>query len=207
MNTRRLSMVVAGLCLLVLALPLGAQEYEEAAKQEKQEEAQPDMAAMMEAWTEAGTPGEPHQKLARMAGDWDVAVTMYTMGPEPTTMEAEAHSEMILGGRFLRETFQGDFMGQPFTGWNLTGYDNVTGRYQAVWVDNMSTGIYHYTGSMEGNTLTTTAEFQDPMSGDQVTSKNVIEMVSDDEIRMTAYEDRGSGWTKSMEITYTRKQM
>ena len=55
-------------------------------------------------------------------------------------MPSTASIKVLLGGRQTVEEFKSDFMGMPFEGRLLQGYDNVTQRYWCVWTDNMSTG-------------------------------------------------------------------
>lgn len=199
MTTRRTTIATLALGL-ALAWPLAAQE-------EGQEYESPEMAAMMEAYMEAGTPGAPHEVLARSAGTWDVTVKMY-MGPEPTVSEATATTEVVMGGRFIRETVEGTFMGQPFHGVGITGYNNTAERYESTWMDNMSTTLYFYTGSANeaGNVLTFTGEFQDPATGQMVKQRTKLEYVSDDEMIAQGFEDRGQGEQLVMELHY-RKRM
>ena len=121
----------------------------------------------MEAWAQAMTPGEAHAGLAEMAGEWRYTITLWEDPKgEPTVVNGVSLKTMIMGGRFLREELTGEFMGQPFKGYGLTGYDNVTGEYVAVWLDNMGTGIHFYSGEETGpgeRTYHSTAH--DPISG------------------------------------------
>lgn len=188
------------LCTAVVALPVHAQE-------KTQEYAAPgaDAHAMMEAYAEAGKPGAHHAWLAGLTGEWDVTVTFLNMGPEPVTTRATSSSEMIHGGRFLLEQIEGSFMGQPFEASNVTGYNNTTQRFEAGWIDNHSTALFTYAGSREGDALTLEGEMVDPVTGERVRHRSVLEKVSADRVEIVGYEDRGSGWEKTMEIVYNRK--
>lgn len=194
-------------CTAFVALPVHAQEEEEKPEYEGARAETADMDAMMAAYREAGTPGAEHEWLARLAGDWDISVTMLNMGPEPVTSQATAHTEMIHGGRFLLEEIEGTFMDEPFHASNVTGYNNVTEQFESGWIDNHSTGLYTSTGTRDGNTLTVIGEMKDPVTGETVKSRSVLTLVSPDRIEVTGYDDRGEGWQKTMEIVYTRKQM
>ncbi|MFQ5679322.1 MAG: DUF1579 domain-containing protein [Gemmatimonadota bacterium] len=207
MHTLRTSLTAT--CLLLLALPLGGQEKKEEKGHEMggHEMAGADMAAMMEAYHKAGMPGEPHAALAAMAGHWTASVKIW-MDPdgEPMVSEATLQSEMVMDGRFLHDDVKSEFMGQPFRGAGLLGYDNTSGRYQAIWVDNHSTTLYSYSGTMEGNTLTMTGKYKDPVTGDWVTSRSVRTLVSPDEMVDTGYEVRDGVERKTMEIVYKRQK-
>lgn len=198
--------LLPALFLGLVALPVQAQEQEQKQEEAGYESAARGMEAMMEAWEKAGAPGEPHRRLASTVGTWDATVSFW-MDPsaEPTTSTATATREMVMDGRYLRETVEGDMMGAPFRGQGLTGYNNVTGEYESTWVDNHSTAIHTYTGRMEGDRLIMTGEYTDPLSGETVETRGEVQMVSDTEERYTSYEDRGDGMVKVMEIVYTKR--
>lgn len=214
------------LALLVVAGPViaGAQDAEQHEGHEHGEmhgemgemgqmgemgEMSPEQQAQMQAWMKAMTPGEQHAHLADMAGDWDLTVKMWEEpGGEPTVSEAQATSELIMGGRYLRERVKGDMMGMPFVGEGLTGYDNVTGEYWSTWVDNMSTGLMTARGNFDDDAggLVMKGQYPDPMTGKMQSSKTVSRKVSDDEWVMEMWgEGPGGEMMKMMEITYQRQ--
>jgi len=98
-----------------------------------------DSAAMAEMMKYAA-PAEHHKHLETLVGAFDADVTMWmTPGSEPQKSTGQAKNEMILGGRYLQGTYTGEFMGQPFHGITLTGYDNYAQKYVNLWIDDMST--------------------------------------------------------------------
>lgn len=196
MNAPRPLLALFATLLIPALLPQGGVAQEE-----------PDMASVMEAWAKAGTPGEAHAFLARMEGNWTATVKMW-MDPsgEPTVSEATSKQEMMLDGRFLHESVKGEFMGQPFHGMGLTGYNNVTGKYESMWIDNMSTAVQRYEGSLEGDVLTFHGKYLDPVSGEWIESRSTITMPSDDEMVAVGYETRGGVEQKMMELVYTRQE-
>lgn len=145
--------LAAALALAVVVTPAGAQETS------------PDEMA---AWMAAISPGEHHAVLEPLAGEWDHALRFWMApGVEPAEMTATSRSEWVLGGRFLSAVYAGDFMGMPFEGRELLGYDNVRGEYVSVWFDNMSTGPMIGRGAWDATTRTLEmkATASDPMSG------------------------------------------
>ena len=47
-----------------------------------------------------------------------------------------------LDGRYIKVDVAGDMPGMgPFTGFGLTGFDNVSKKFVSTWVDNMGTGM------------------------------------------------------------------
>jgi len=205
MTTRKA--VLSMTCLFVLALLASAMP---GAAQDPEGEAPPDMSpemqAMMEAWQKAMTPGEAHEHLAKAAGTWKITVTMWMEpGAEPTVNDGTAEREMILGGRYLEERVTSTVMGEPFEGRGVTGYDNVTGKYWGMWIDNMSTGVMVSEGEREGDTMVLMAKASNPMGGPPVEMKFVSKMEGDDKEIVEMFEMHDGEEVKSMEIVYERQ--
>lgn len=164
--------------------------------------------AMMEAMMKAGTPGDAHKKLDAFVGTWDTKATFWSVpGADPMSMTGTAESKWTMGGRYLEENFKGDFMGMPFEGHGVTGYDNVKKQYWGTWMDNMSTSMMTSTGKNDGNTWMFSGSMTDPMSGkdSMVTSK--ITVTDNDHHIMEMWGPGPDGKNyKSMQIDYTRKK-
>lgn len=91
--------------------------------------------------TAAGAPGSQHEALARHAGSWKVEGKVWMEpGADPVPMQATAEVEVLFDGRYIVEEFKSDFMGMPFEGHLMQGYDNLNQQYWTLWTDNMSTG-------------------------------------------------------------------
>jgi len=114
---------------------------------------------------------------------------------------------MMLSGRVLVEEFSGSMMGQPFTGYSMRGYDNVTGEYWSTWNDSVSTGIMVSKGSCdEKGTCTFTGSWNDPVRKTEVTARMITRQKSP---TTEIFEMFGPGKDgkemKMMEITYTKR--
>ncbi|MEW6668768.1 MAG: DUF1579 domain-containing protein [Thermodesulfobacteriota bacterium] len=167
------------------------------------------MQAAMEIYQKLGTPGAPHKLLERMAGSWTTQSRCW-MEPDKPAMESAGTSEqkMLLGGRYLRQEFNGDMMGSPFSGIGFTGYDNHTKKYLTTWMDSMSTGIFLFEGtaSRDGKTITQEAHYDDPVKG-PMTWLCMTRFVDDNTLEFEMYGTPDGGKEeKMMEITYTRKR-
>ncbi len=163
--------------------------------------------AAMAAWQKAGQPGKHHKQLAALVGTWQAESRFWTEpSGEPMVSPATFEYRMIMDGRYLEENVTSEFMGQPFKGRGLYGFNNVTGELEAVWIDGMSTGIYRYSGSMseDGSEMTLKGKYKDPASGEWKESRTVMR-VSKDSFHYTGYEMEGGKEWKMMEITATRK--
>ncbi len=174
-----------------------------AAAQQQQE-----MAEAMAAWQKAGQPGVPHQQLAKLVGTWKSTAKMW-MDPagEPMVMPGTVEYRMIMDGRFLEENVSSEFMGQPFSGRGLYGYDNVTGKLVATWIDNMSTGIYLGEGTINeaGDEMVLHGSYTDPLTKEETATRSGMR-ISDTELTAIAYETVDGQEQKMMEITAWRKK-
>lgn len=161
----------------------------------------------MEAWARAMTPGESHAELAELAGEWRYTVTLWEEPKaEPTVLHGISLKTMIMGGRFLREELTGEFMGKLFQGFGLTGYDNVTGEYVSIWLDNMGTGIHFYTGEETAKgERTYTSEMHDPITGKAMTTRSVGRTIDRDNHSFESYLTLPDGIEfLHMQVDYTR---
>jgi hypothetical protein len=167
-----------------------------------------DMAAMMEVYTKAGAPGEVHRRLAVWAGEWKAKQRFW--GPDPSApameMEGSASIEVVMGGRFLIEHYEGLTPMGPFQGMHIFGFNKTVGQHESVWFDSMGTAILFTSGPDNPDGPTTlTGTFDDVMTGDKVAMRTVTTSVSDDEILFEMFEAReGAAEMKTMEVVYTR---
>jgi hypothetical protein len=168
-----------------------------------------DFQEIMEIYKKVGTPGEPHKLLAKLEGNWTTRSRGW-MEPDKPPVESTGACEqrMILGGRYLRQEYAGDMMGQPFTGINLLGYDNQSGKYQSVWLDTMSTAIYFFEGtaSADGKVITQECSYDDPVRGPSVW-RTVTRIKDDNTIDFEMFlTPKGGKEEKMMEMTIARKE-
>ena len=160
------------------------------------------MAAMM--------PGPMHTHLAALAGEWNVkGKYMMAPGTEWVPFEGTAKREMVMGGRHLAESFDSEFMGMPYQGSGVTGYDNLRGEYTSVWYDNSSTGTMVCTGNANdaGTEITFVGETSDAMTGEThrwVKMRHIVKGKDNTVFQSFAKTEDGDEWL-SMERIYTRK--
>ena len=170
----------------------------------------PEQAAMMQAWTEYMTPGDEHARLAKMAGNWECDVKMFMApGEPPTESKATAKYAMGMGGRYLIEHVDGDFMGSPFEGMGITGYDNAAKQYVFAWIDSVGTGIMRGTGTYDADhkVLNTQSWTVDPMTGKEKKARGRETYVDADTKIAEMWDTLPDGTEfKMMEITYRRKK-
>lgn len=168
-----------------------------------------DMQKIMEIYQKVGTPGEHHKVLANLEGIWTTRTRSW-MGPDtpPTESTGTCVQKLILDGHYLQQEYAGDMMGKPFTGINLLGYDNQTGKYVSVWLDSMSTGIFYFVGtaSADGRTITQECDYDDPIKGPSVW-RSVTRIKDANTLEYEMFiTPRGGKEEKMMEMTVDRKE-
>jgi hypothetical protein len=177
------------------------------AKGKKTEKAM-DPQAMMEVYTKLAAPGEQHKQLASLAGSWTTK-TKEWMEPNKPPVESTGSAEMkiLLDGRFLQQELTGQMMGQPFSGIEITAYDNLLKRYVTSWMSTMGTGIFTMEGtaSTDGKTITLKGQHAEP-GGGYMKHRAIWKIVDSNTQTFDMYGAHpGEKEWKMMEMTYTRK--
>jgi hypothetical protein len=154
------------------------------------------------------TPGEIHKMMAKSVGAWSGNVTMWMQpGAPPVNTAAETNNEMILGGRYLQGKNTGNFMGMPFEGISITGYDNAKKVFVNSWIDNMGTGMMYLEGTWndKDKSINFTGKMVDPTTGKDTPVREVLKFVDDNTQVMEMYTTVNGKEFKNMEIKFIRK--
>ena len=183
-------------CLMMLSIQSFAQE--DATPNDEQ----------MKAWMEYMTPSQTHEMLAKSNGTWKAKMTMW-MSPdsEPTENEGMMANEMILGGRYQKSTFKGDFMGMPMEGMSLLAYDNASKEFYSIWIDNMGTGMMMSKGKYDESTKVVDMKgtYVDPMTGKEEPFRQTMQEVDDNHQAMEMFMFMDGKEYKNMHIDLTRE--
>ena len=106
--------------------------------------------AVVQAMDKAMTPGEGQKRLEPMIGTFDVTVLVWPApGKPPLEYKGGAVNTWVLGGRYVQTMLSTVMDGEVFDGIGYYGYDNVSKTYQASWMDNGSTAISWYRGTLD----------------------------------------------------------
>jgi hypothetical protein len=158
------------------------------------------------AWEAIAKPGEPHRLLGEFAGRWNITTKIWEGPGQPTETKGVSEVTSVLDGRFIQENFKGNFMGMEFVGLGLSGYDNVTKKFQSTWVDNMGTGILMMKGDYDAasKSLTYLGEYTNPTGA--LTTMKIVQKVVDRDNHVSEFFDKtpDGKFVKMMEIAYTR---
>jgi hypothetical protein len=170
----------------------------------------PAMDDAMMKYIEATSPNEHHKKLAVYLGTWDAESSFWMDGPDqpPVTSRGTARITWAYGGRFLKQDFDGYFMGMPMQGLGFNGYDNLKKVYTMFWIDNTSTNMATATGGYDtsGTVLTLTGTSDDPLTGvKDMAVKYVLRMTEKDRFVFEMFQSPKKGkFVKAGEVVYTR---
>lgn len=170
--------------------------------------AQADQDAAMKAWMAYMTPSEVHTMIAKDDGEWNEEITLWMApGAPPTKSTATVTNKMIMGGRYQESKHTGSFMGMPFEGYALTGYDNSKKAFVSSWVDNMGTGIMFMEGKWDEKTKTIhfTGKTTDPSTGKDIPVRETFTWIDSNKQKMEMFMTQDGKEFKNMEIIFTRK--
>ena len=154
-------------------------------------------------------PGTEHRRLEPFAGKFRSEVKMW-MGPgDPMVSTGVMINTLDLDGRFLCHEYTGDPSPGPFPsfkGRGFWGYNDVTKKYEGVWVDNASNMMQVDTGTVDGAGKVWTMEgaMHCPQTGKTMTKRSVITLNDNDNHKMEMFFITDGQETKGMEITYSR---
>lgn len=162
---------------------------------------------MMKQWQTYMTPGPAHKMLAEMVGEWEGEISMW-MDPSqpPQITRGTTKFESIMDGRYIVGHYSSVMMGMPFSGMDITGYDNALKVYQNVWIDNMGTGMMITEGTFDEKTMTLI--YKGKMvapTGAKVDVRTVLKVIDKNHSIFEMYSNMDGSESKSMEIKYTRK--
>lgn len=170
----------------------------------------PNIEAISKAMAEMSKPGEEHQKLKPLAGEFTYTCKFW-MDPSQSPFESTGtiQRKWVLGDRFLEETVIGkNFDGSKFEGRGLIGYDKAKKKYTTSWVCSMGTGTTTAVGTADssGKKFNFDSEMFCPIQNKQMQGRDELRLESEDKhVMVTHIIDNGKE-NKMMELTATRKK-
>ncbi|MFI4969998.1 MAG: DUF1579 domain-containing protein [Lysobacterales bacterium] len=195
-------MLAAALGAAIALTGLASAQDSTAPKMSKEQQ---DMMAAME---RMGAVRPEHKQLEYFVGDWKTTTTMW-MDPKapPQKSEGKAHAMAKFGGRYVEMTYEGEMMGQKFSGEGVFGYDNLGGKFFNTWMDSMSTGFWLAYGSYDKatNSYTFQGKMDDAIApGTKVAVREVVHVVDPGHYQFDWYETHKGKEAKTMQIEYTK---
>lgn len=154
-------------------------------------------------------PTSHHLALQRSEGTWDVVVKVYgAPGKPPMASKGSEVNKLVPGGLWLTSEFKSDFMGMPFEGRGIFGYDTVKHQHVGTWIDSMVTGLALPVGTCKDDCREVTMTFDGPgMDGKLTSYKEVTVEHGPDRRVMTMYiKGKDGAYKLNMEMEYTRRK-
>ena len=153
-------------------------------------------------------PGPEHAILKQDVGVWDATVES-TMEPGGTPeISKGVETNVLLGeGLWLIQDYRGEFLGMPFLGHTISGYDPFKQKYVGSWVDTMSPGVWATEGTYDPATQTMTTWMEGPCPTGQIMKMRSTCVRKDAHTRvfsMYSPAEMGEPFVM-MKITYTRR--
>ena len=157
----------------------------------------------------ATTPGDEHARLDQFVGTWQCRGRFWMEpGADCIASDGTMVNAWTLDGRYLQQSYTADFMGSPFQGTGYWGFNKVTGKYQGLWMDTMSTWFCLDEGNYDASRQEwiMVGDWDCPQTGGKVHKRSVIRVINEDSHVMETYMPTPDGKEfLSMELTYTRQ--
>ncbi len=162
-------------------------------------------AGAKEAAAKAPKLSAQQEAMLKEVGVWDATVKAMPPGQPTTEEKATEKITAVCDGHWLWSDFNGQFMGMPFEGHALYGYDAAQGKCVSWWIDTMSPVAAQTSGAFDPAKETCTLEGSSvDENGKPIAIKEVITW-KDDNTRHLQMEFKGADGTSKLEITYKRK--
>ncbi|MHC4938729.1 MAG: DUF1579 family protein [Planctomycetota bacterium] len=161
----------------------------------------------MQGWTPPDwmKAGDEHAELAKSVGEFDVKGEIFMVPDQPPmVMPATATRKVIKNGLFVQEDFKGNFMGQPFHGTLIEGYDTFRKRHVSVWFDNSSPVMQISHGEKKDGKFIWESNNPDPQLNKIIPMKSVLEE-KNGKMVMSFYRIIDGKDVIHMRLTYSKK--
>lgn len=169
---------------------------------------------MQEKFTASKESGK-HGLFVRLVGEWEGSSKVW-LDPtaEPDESPVRGTMQLLLDGRYLQHEYRGSFSGKPLEGIALYGYNLALEKFQCVWIDSFHTGtdMLYSEGKRADeeapeNEITVLGSYAyvTPEKEEHWGWRTTLQLLSEDEIRITAYNispDRHE--EKATETVYRR---
>jgi hypothetical protein len=151
-----------------------------------------------------------HLHLSKLAGEWE-GISRTWFEPDKVADESPIRGSMrpVLGGRFILHEYKGNFGDKPLEGVTIIGYHLELKKFQSAWIDSFHNGtaIMFSEGKKADDQLSVLGSYAwvTPEEEQHWGWRTEIDIINDDEIKITAYNiPPGGEEAKATEILYKK---
>jgi hypothetical protein len=169
----------------------------------------PELQKAMQEREAASQPGPQHLNLMRLDGDYVIKEEFYPPG-QTTPLESDGTATLRseMGGRFIVERNAGGYLGEPYVGLRVYGYNNGSKKYEGVWTSSKSTAVISLLGESKdgGITIEYVGTYHEDATGNLRTMQITLHIADPDHFEVTVNRTMpdGSPGPKLVSV-YSRK--